>query len=79
MTKSYDDMDREELLDIARKQSEILARIFPDKGPPDHCFITGVSEDQFGGMPRYLYVCPCYGLDGFAVYKLYRDYDAPGW
>ena len=43
-------------------------------------FICGASgEKDSMGLPEKIMVCPAYGLDGFAAYKKYRDYDAPGW
>jgi hypothetical protein len=43
-------------------------------------FICGeAGEKDSMGLPDRLFVCPAYGLDGFAVYKKDRDYDAPAW
>ena len=41
------------------------------------CGITG-EKDKIG-LPEYINVCPVHGLDGFAMYKKYTDYSAPGW
>lgn len=43
-------------------------------------FICGAStaKDEMG-LPDAIYVCPAYGLDGFATYKKATDYSAPGW
>lgn len=43
-------------------------------------FICGGSEDRDKmGLPQTLLVCPAYGLDGFAVYKMTSEYSAPTW
>ena len=43
-------------------------------------FICGeAGEKDSMGLPEKIMVCPAYGLDGFAMYKKDRDYDAPGW
>jgi hypothetical protein len=60
------------------KLKNILRKVFPEKS--GHLFICGESgEKDSMGLPDRLFVCPAYGLDGFAVYKKDRDYDAPGW
>ena len=60
------------------KLKNILCKAFPEKS--GHFFICGESGEQDSmGLPDRLFVCPAYGLDGFAVYKKDRDYDAPGW
>ena len=60
------------------KLKNILRKAFPEKS--GHFFICGESGEQDSmGLPDNLFVCPAYGLDGFAVYKKDRDYDAPGW
>lgn len=39
-------------------------------------FITGMSKNvSKNGMPMDIYVCPHYGLDGIAKYRLIQDYD----
>jgi hypothetical protein len=43
-------------------------------------FICGeAGEKDSSGLPDKVFICPTYGLDGFAVYKKERDYTAPGW
>lgn len=43
-------------------------------------FICGENgkKDKFN-LPEHIMVCPQYGLDGFAMYKKYKDYSAPGY
>ena len=71
-------------LDLAKaretdiRKTKILQAAFPEKS--GHYFICGeAGEKDSMGLPNRLFVCPAYGLDGFAVYKKDRDYDAPGW
>ena len=53
-------------------------KAFPEKS--GHFFICGeAGEKDSMGLPEKIMVCPAYGLDGFAVYKKDRDYDAPEW
>jgi hypothetical protein len=43
-------------------------------------FICGGSEEKDSmGLPKTLFICPAYGLDGFAIYKMTSEYSAPGW
>ena len=43
-------------------------------------FICGEAGDKDDlGLPEYIHVCPTYGLDGIAAYKLHKDYSAPEW
>ena len=47
---------------------------------PETPFICGeAGKNGEDGMPEFYFICPTYGLDGFAVYKKDKDYDAPGW
>jgi len=39
----------------------------------------GAGEKDAMGLPEFISVCPAYGLDGFAYYKKFTDYSAPGW
>jgi len=41
------------------------------------CGEAGEKDDL--GLPEYIHVCPSYGLDGIASYKLHKDYSAPEW
>lgn len=60
------------------KYENILKAAFPEKS--GHFFICGeAGEKDTMGLPDKIFVCPTYGLDGFAVYKKDRDYDAPGY
>lgn len=46
----------------------------------DKAFICGAgSEKGQDGLPDLIMVCPAFGADGFAIYKKFRDYDAPGY
>lgn len=58
--------------------SRIIMQLMPS-GPhgPFICGIGGETDEN--GLPERLHICPALGLDGFAVYKKERDYDAPGW
>jgi hypothetical protein len=70
--------DRDQLKEKCEKLSNILAKLFPEKS--GHYFICGESgEKDQSGLPQLLLVCPQYGLDGFATYKLDREYSAPEW
>ena len=43
-------------------------------------FICGEGGDKDSmGLPPKLFVCPAYGLDGFAIYTKSSDYSAPGY
>lgn len=66
------------LRDLCSKQGRILQAAFPEKS--GHFFICGESgERDTMGLPDRVFICPAYGLDGFAVYGKERDYNAPGW
>jgi len=75
---------RDACLDLAKarekdiRTTQILCKAFPEKS--GHFFICGeAGEKDSMNLPEKIMVCPTYGLDGFAVYKKDRDYDAPGW
>jgi hypothetical protein len=71
-------LERDQLKQRCEKLSNILAKIFPEQS--SHYFICGeAGEKDQSGLPLYLLVCPQYGLDGFATYKLDREYSAPEW
>lgn len=70
--------ERDQLKEKCEKQSIILAKLLPENS--GHYFICGEGgEKDQTGLPTYLFVCPQYGLDGSAVYKLDKGYTAPGW
>lgn len=47
---------------------------------PDTPFICGTAGNNGpDNMPEYYFIAPTYGVDGFAVYKKDKDYDAPGY
>ena len=55
---------------------EELKRLYGVERP----FICGNTKDiDPDGLPKYILVCPMYGADGFAMYKKYKDYSAPGY
>ena len=64
--------------DEIEKLRKIIKALVPEKS--GHFFICGEAgtKDQMG-LPENIFVCPTYGLDGFAVYKKDKDYTAPGW
>jgi hypothetical protein len=67
-----------EAADEIEKLRKIIKAAMPEKS--GHFFICGEAgtKDQMG-LPENIFVCPTYGLDGFAVYKKEKDYTAPGW
>ena len=69
--KTYD-----EVVEENRFLKETLHKMYGIDSP----FICGgggeVGEDR---MPEYILVCPALGADGYATYKKYKDYDAPGY
>lgn len=73
MQKSIEELEQEN----ARLVS-ILCSLFPDKS--GSYFICGSNGNVDGmGLPERLFICPTYGLDGFAVYQKVSEYTAPGW
>jgi len=56
----------------------ILKKVFPEKS--GDIFICGIGGEKDSlGLPENIYVCPSYGLDGFAIYSKTSDYTAPGY
>ena len=74
----YDIAVIKEAADEIEKLRKIIKALVPEKS--GHFFICGEAgtKDQMG-LPENIFVCPTYGLDGFAVYKKDKDYTAPGW
>jgi hypothetical protein len=77
--------ESEDLCDFTKKvvsqALQVVTRIMESQQPGvPSPFICGVGgeKDKFG-LPEYLFVCPIYGLDGSAMYKKFKEYDAPGW
>lgn len=68
-----------ELVESEKKHKEALSKILEKIhyfGP----FICGHGEEMSpGGMYKTILVCPAYGSDGMAVYKLETDYSAPSY
>lgn len=56
----------------------ILRKLLPEKS--GQYFICGRAggEDEFG-LPEHVFICPTYGLDGFAIYTKTKEYSAPGY
>ena len=55
-----------------------LKSLLPDKF--GGYFICGEARSHLDtDLPRFLHVCPSYGIAGFATYKLYRPYSEPEW
>lgn len=64
------------LIDQYNKQAKLLSQMSGINAP----FICGGSEDKDEmGLSKTIFVCPAYGLDGFAIYKLSSPYSAPGY
>lgn len=38
----------------------------------------GGKKDR-DGLPEYIFVCPEYGADGFAIYEKKKGYSSPGY
>jgi len=57
---------------------EILRKVFPEKS--GQYFLCGEGGDKDDmGLPKLLFVCPAYGLQGFALYKKDKEYSEPMW
>jgi hypothetical protein len=60
------------------KLKGILRKVFPEKS--GDIFICGIGgETDSVGLPETIYICPAYGLDGFASYKKAGEYSGPEW
>lgn len=66
----------QKLLEQNDKFREELGRLY-GIGRPFICGNTGTVDDD--GMHTFILVCPAYGADGFALYKKFKDYTAPGY
>lgn len=42
-------------------------------------FICGGTPVEPDGLPEMIFVCPSFGLDGFARYQKASEYSAPGY
>ena len=61
--------DLKTITEKSRLQSVILRQITPENFP-DTAFIHAlVGEKDSNGMPKYLWVVPCYGVDFSYVYE----------
>jgi hypothetical protein len=66
----------EKLTEQNEKFREELARLYGIDRP----FICGVAGDVGEDkMHDFILVCPMYGADGFAMYKKFKPYSAPGY
>lgn len=60
------------------KLKKILSHLLADR--TGVYFVCGEAGDKDTmGLPKRIYVCPSYGLDGFAVYEKVSEYSAPGY
>jgi hypothetical protein len=66
----------QQLIDQNDKFRQELARLYGLERP-FICGNTGTIDDD--GLPTFVLVCPAYGADGFALYKKFKDYTAPGY
>jgi len=58
-----------ETLDILEKQQKIIRRIYVEHFP-DTYFICGeIGEKDQNGLPKYIQICPAYGLDWSHIYE----------
>jgi hypothetical protein len=70
---------QQKALDLLEKTRKILihAKAEQLQGVYFICGEAGEKDDM--GLPSHVFICPAHGLDGFAVYKKEKDYDAPGY
>lgn len=71
-------MDEEilKLKEEIKNLKEELKRLYGVERP----FICGTAGNVGNdGLADVVLVCPMYGSDGFAIYKKYKDYSAPGY
>ena len=73
----FDDAELNRLKDIEKKYNELVKQVRENFHGPFICGNAGSVDDM--GLHQKYFICPTYGLDGFAVYKKERDYDAPGY
>jgi hypothetical protein len=75
--------NNEELTEKERMATAIAVKFLENcryQNVPNVPFICGeAGEKGKDGMPEFFFIAPTYGVDGFAVYKKDKDYDAPGW
>ena len=59
----------EEMHDLLCKQQVILRRVFAEQ-LPDTWFVSGeLGEKDSNGLPKFIEVCPAYGLDWSQLYE----------
>lgn len=59
----------EEILDLLAKQQKIIHRIYVEHFP-DTYFVCGEhGEKDQNGLPKYIEVCPAYGVDWSHIYE----------
>lgn len=73
---TYAHLSRDELEEHTARLAKIVKHVLADN--TGAYFICGeAGEKDSMGLPAGILVCPSYGLDGFAYYKMERGYTAP--
>ena len=75
---AFKNMSQEKLAKLAWEYHKRLREM--DRSFKENPFICGGSEDKDEfGLPSLLFICPVYGLDGFATYKMVKPYSGPSY
>lgn len=77
MSATEDEAELNRLKEIEKKYNELVKQVRENLYGPFICGNAGPTDDM--GLHQKYFICPTYGLDGFAVYQKERDYDAPGY
>lgn len=77
MTQPVQPQSDIELLEARVEKLEDLIKKY--KGIDNPFICGGTTEKGEDGLPDMIFVCPLMGADGFAIYKKYKDYSAPGY
>lgn len=59
----------EDILDLLSKQQKIIHRIYADKFPNTWFPCGEHGEKDQNGLPKYIEICPAYGVDWSHVYE----------
>jgi len=70
------DDEVQKIIDENNRLKEELKRLYGVERPFICGTAGGVGEDN---MPDFVLVCPMYGCDGFALYKKFKPFSAPGY
>jgi len=70
------DDEVQKIIDENTRLREELKRLYGVDRPFICGTAGGVGEDK---MPDFVLVCPMYGADGFALYKKFKPFSAPGY